>query len=283
MNKDKKIQFQGIPDGYCNICGQYSQALTRDHIPPQGCVKPTSVELRTLKQYISKSKKPTTSQSGLNIRSICGNCNNNLLGTEYDPELIEVSKKVASMVRSQRELGLSLPEQINLIVKPQRLIRSVVGHILAGKLPIAGKPPISAPFPDALRNYFLDQSSNIPDKVEIYYWLYPSNKQIVINSLGIGSANGEGFISGSCLLKFFPLAFWVVWDKPTLFPISSTKIPKDRIKSLNDTCEIMIDLRNIPSLDYPEVPGEGKYIMSHDDSTFLAQPKKQKGFGKMIS
>ncbi|WP_016952861.1 hypothetical protein [Anabaena sp. PCC 7108] len=279
MKEDKNIKFKGDKEGYCNICGNYSQ-LTRDHIPPQGCVKPTSVELRTLTQYISKSsKKPTDSQSGLNILSICGNCNNTLLGTEYDPELIEVSKKVAGIVRVQHELGLSLPEKINLSVKPQRLIRSVVGHILAGKLPITGQPPISAPFPDALRNYFLDQSSNIPDELDIYYWVYPSNKQIVISSLGIGSTLGEGFISGSCLLKFFPLAFWVVWNQPTSFPISFTKIPKDEVQDLDGTCEIIIDLRQIPHLDYPEVPGEGRYIMLHNDSTFLAQPKKPKGFG----
>jgi len=279
MNKHQKIKFEGDREGYCNICGNYSP-LTRDHIPPQGCVTPTSVELRTLTQYITKSStKATVSQSGLKILSICGNCNNNLLGTKYDPELIEVSKKVDNMLRVQRELGLSLPDQINLSIKPQRLIRSVIGHILAGKLPIAGKPPISAPFPDALRNYFLEQSSNIPDQVEIYYWLYPSNKQIVINSLAIGSTLGEGFISGSCLLKFYPLAFWVVWDKPTSFPINFTKIPKDKVKGLDETCEIMIDLQNIPHLDYPEVPAEDQYIMSRQGSTFLAQPKKQKGFG----
>jgi hypothetical protein len=202
-----------------------------------------------------------------------------LLGTEYDPELIEVSKQVASMVRVQRELGLSLPEKIDLSVKPQRLIRSVVGHILAGKLPIPGKPPISAPFPDALRNYFNNPSSNIPDKLEVYYWVYPSNKQIVINSLAIGSAMGEGFIAGSCLLKFFPLAFWIVWDKPASFPINFTRISQDKLKGLDETCEIVLDLRNIPPLNYPEVPGEGRYIMFRDDSTFLAQPKKPKGFG----
>lgn len=279
MKKNIQVKFKGDKEGYCNICGQFSQ-LTRDHIPPQGCVKPTPVELRTLTQYLSEpSEKPTTSQSGLNILSICGNCNNNLLGTEYDPELIEVSKQVAGMVRVQRELGLSLPEKIDLSVKPQRLIRSVVGHILAGKLPIAGKPPISAPFPDALRNYFLNQPSNIPDKLEVYYWVYPSNKQIVINSLGIGSAMGEGFIAGSCLLKFFPLAFWIVWDKPASFPINFTRISQDKLKGLDETCEIVLDLRNIPPLNYPEVPGEGRYIMCRDDSTFLAQPKKPKGFG----
>jgi hypothetical protein len=281
MKNDKYIKFKGDKKGYCNICGNHSE-LTRDHIPPQGCVKPKPVELRSLIQYVSKSSdKPTDSQSGLNIFSICGNCNNTLLGTEYDPELIEISQKLAGIVRVQHELGLSLPEKINLSVKPQRLIRSVVGHILAGKLPITGQPPVSAPFPDALRNYFLDQSSSIPEELDIYYWVYPSNKQIVISSLGIGSTLGKGFISGSCLLKFFPLAFWVVWNKPTSFPISFTKIPKDKVqfKDLDETCELVIDLRHIPHLDYPEVPGGDEYIMSHNDSTFLAQPKKPKGFG----
>ncbi len=278
-NKITQVRFKGDKEGCCNICGQYSQ-LTRDHIPPQGCVKPTNVELRTLTHYLSQSsEKPVNSQSGLNILSICGNCNNNLLGTEYDPVLIEVTKQVASMLRVQQKPGVSLPEKIDLSVKPQRLLRSVVGHILAGKLPISGEPPISAPFPDALRNYFLDQSSTISDKVEVYYWVYPSNKQIVINPLGIGSAMGEGFISCSCLLKFFPLAFWLVWNKPDSFPINLTKISKDNFRGLDETCEIVLDLRNIPPLNYPEVPGEGRYIMCRDDSTFLAQPKKPKGFG----
>ena len=279
MKKNKQVRFKGDKEGYCNICGQYSQ-LTRDHIPPQGCVKPTTVELRTLTQYLSRpSEKSMTSQSGLNVLSICGNCNNNLLGTEYDPELIKVSKQVAGIVRVQRELGLSLPEKIDLSVKPQRLIRSVIGHILAGELPTTGTPPISAPFPDALRNYFLDQASSLLNKLEVYYWVYPSNQQIVINLLAIGSAMGEGFISGSCLLKFFPLAFWIVWDKPDSFPISLTKMSKDKFKGLDETCEMVLDLRNIPPFGYPEVPSEGKYIMCCDESTFLAQPKKPKGFG----
>ncbi len=279
MSNNKQPRFKGAKEGYCNICCTHSN-LTRDHIPPQGCVKPTTVELRTLTQYASSpTKKPIISQSGLNILSICGNCNNNLLGTEYDPELIEVSKKVASIIRSQRNLGLSLPEKIGITVKPQRLLRSVVGHILAGKLPVPGESPISAPFPDSLRNYFLDQSSNLSDKFNCYYWLYPSNRQIVINSLGIGSALGEGFIAGSCVLKFFPLAFWLVWDKPDAFSIDTTQMPKANFKGLDETCEIILDLKNMPSLDYPEVSEKGKYIIGCDDSAFIAQPKKPKGFG----
>jgi len=279
MKENKQVKFKDAKEGYCNICGQHSQ-LTRDHIPPQGCVKPTTVELRTLTQYLTEpSGKPVNSQSGLNILSICGNCNNNLLGTEYDPELIAVSNQVARLLRVQQEGGLSLPETIELNVKPQRLIRAIIGHILAGKLPIPGQTTVSAPFPDALRNYFLDTSSTIADKIEVYYWVYPSNKQIVINSLGIGSAIGEGFISGSCLLKFFPLAFWIVWDKPSSFPINTQKISNEKFKSLDESCEIGVELRDFPPLNYPEVPGKSRYIMYRDDSTVLAQPKKPKGFG----
>jgi len=280
MQNDKQLKTKNSKEGYCNICRNYSQ-LTRDHIPPRGCVTPKSVELRTLSQYLSKSdQKPTISQSGLNILSICGNCNNSLLGTEYDPELIELSKKVAGLVRLNREQGFSLPEKINLLIKPQRLIRAVIGHILAGKLPISDENYKPAPFPEALRNYFLTQSSQLSEEIEIYYWIYPSNKQIVINSLGIGSSMGEGFISGSCLLKFFPLAFWIVWNKPDSFPINLTKIQKDKFKDLDDTCEIVIDLRNQPPLGYPEVPNDSRYIMLNEGSSFLAQPKKPRGFGK---
>lgn len=279
MTKDNRVRFKGDEKGYCNICGQYSK-LTLDHIPPRGCVKPTAVELRTLIQYLSEpGKKPTISQGGLNVLSLCGSCNNKWLGTEYDPELINVSKKVSSIVKSYLDLRLSLPEKIPLVVKPQRLIRAVVGHILAGKLPIPGQSSISAPFPDALRNYFLDRSSNIPDELNVYYWVYPSNKQIVINPLAIASVIGEGCIAGSALLKFFPLAFWLVWDQPASFPINFTSISKDKFKDLDDTYEIILELRKLPSLYYPEVPGEGKIIMYCDDSTFLAQPKKTKGFG----
>lgn len=75
------------------------------------------------------------------------------------------------------------------------------------------------------------------------------------------------------------MLFGLVWDKPDSFPINLAKISKDKFKGLDETCEIVLDLRNIPSLNYPEVPGKGKCIMGRDDCTFLAQPKKPRGFG----
>ncbi len=106
LRKIMQLKFKGNKEGFCNICGQHSQ-LTRNPIRLQGCIKPTPVELSHLSQYLCEpNKKSTISQSRLILLSICGNCNNNLLGTEYDPELIEVSKQVSRLVRFQGNLGL---------------------------------------------------------------------------------------------------------------------------------------------------------------------------------
>ena len=276
------VQYRGKKEGFCNICGSYGK-LTRDHIPPQGCVKPKAVELKTLSAYLTEpiEKTGTLSQSGLNVRSICANCNSKLLGTEYDQALIDVSQRVAGLVKVSREQGIALPARISITVQPQRMMRAVIGHVLAGKVPSSEAPPKSAPYPDGLRQYFLDPSRNIPSEVEVYYWLYPSNEQRVINSLGLGSTEGKGCIPSSCILKFFPLAFWLVWDKSSTFPINAEKIPASAFKGIDDTCEIALDLRNIPPLNYPEEPDDSYILMLRHDSTFLATPKRQKakGFG----
>jgi len=270
---------KGPQEGYCNICSKYTQ-LTRDHIPPQGCITPAALELRTLNQHISyKNRKPLFSQNGLNIRSICGQCNNTLLGTNYDPELISLSRQLANLVRVQNELGFSLPQQVSLRVKPQKLARSVIGHVLAGTLPSTSTPPISAPFPDALKRYFLDSSSPMPNELDVYYWIYPSRQQIVINYLALALDSGKGFIAGSSLLKFFPLAFWIVWNKPNTFSIDFPKLLKNKSLDLDEPNNLIVDLTKIPHLSWPEVPDGNQIVMYRDELTVLARPKRPKGVG----
>lgn len=280
---NKQVKNKGPKEGYCNICGQHSQ-LTQDHIPPQSVIPAIPLKLRTLAQKLGTlpqfdtevNEKSVFSQNGLWMRSLCGNCNNNLLGAKYDRELSAVSKQVASLLRAQQELGLHLPEPIKLKnVKPQRLIRAVIGHILAGRSPTLEQPRTSAPFAKALRNYFLDTSSNIADEIEVYYWIYPNEEIVVINGLMMFS--GEGVISGSCLLKFYPLAFWIVWDRPSSILINAQKISKEKLRSLDESCEIEVYLRNFPPLNYPEVPEQSKYFtIYHNDSTVLGEPKERK-------
>ena len=148
---NQHVQFKGKKEGFCNICGVYTK-LTRDHIPPQGCVKPKAVELKTLAAYLTEpiEKRGTISQSGLNVRSICEECNSTRLGTEYDPALVDLSHRVSSLVRASREQGIVLPERISVTVQPQRLVRAIIGHVLAGKVPSSTVTPNSAPYPRAI-------------------------------------------------------------------------------------------------------------------------------------
>lgn len=280
MKKNKQKKNKDTKEGYCNICKQYSQ-LTRDHIPPKGCVEPTSLDLITLKQYLTKSnEKPTISQNGLWRLSICKNCNNSLLGRNYDPKLIEFSNQVANLLKGQ-EVGLCLPEKIKLNVNLQPLIRAVIGHVLASSKLTPGQPPPPGLLPDALRDYFLNTSSAISDKIEIYYWIYPSKQQRVMNGFCIVSAIREKEIMCTSLLKFFPLAFWIVWDRPPSFEINCQKISNEKLSGLDENCEIVISLRNFPPLNYPEVIDLDKYlVMYNNELTVFAQPRNSKGFGQ---
>lgn len=102
-----------------------------------------------------------------------------------------------------------------------------------------------------------------------------------MDALGFVSTEGKGDIPSSCILKFFPLAFWLVWNKSSTFLIDTEKIPVGAFKDLDDDYEIALDLRNIPPLDYPEEPNDSYVISLCHDRTFLATPKRQKpkGFG----
>jgi hypothetical protein len=279
----KEEKTKKSKEGYCNICKQYSQ-LTLDHIPPKSCGNNKALKVKT------PSTKAIIYQNGLMLPSICGNCNASLLGKKYDKELSKLTNTI-NRILDEKSLNGLLPETKKLNIEPQLLIRAVVGHILAaGKLqtscnlPIAGQPPRPKTVPDILRNYFLDPSSNIPDKIDIYYWLYPFDNISVINGLSIipneiltllvtGKNLGLNFlekevITSSYLLKFRPLAFWIVWNKPSSFPINFHKIS-------DESREIIIDFQNFPRFDYPEILDEDKYGTVYLDKLIrLGEPKE---------
>ena len=89
----------------------------------------------------------------------------------YDPELNKISKDVRMLLKATKTIWLGQRQYIP--VKPQRLARAIVGHLLAGGLS-PDNSPVKAACPDALREYFLDPMAPLPDKLDIYYWLYRS-------------------------------------------------------------------------------------------------------------
>ena len=72
----------------CTICQQHS-TLIWDHVPPKGSwvFGKTKVSMRP-SLNLAGDPKLRESQNGLKFRTLCRECNN-LLGTKYDPEIMD--------------------------------------------------------------------------------------------------------------------------------------------------------------------------------------------------
>tara|TARA_Y100000588_G_C14168160_1_gene887870 strand:- start:1077 stop:1307 length:231 start_codon:yes stop_codon:yes gene_type:complete len=57
-------------------------------------------------------------------------------------------------------------------------------------------------------------------------------------------------------LKFFPLAFWVVWNVPEEINISLPKLLPNKKVGGDELTQITVDFVSHPRLDFPETPDD---------------------------
>lgn len=278
-----RVLIQGEKQGYCRICKQHGD-LTHDHIPPKGSITISPVALRTLGQ--DEKIKPVIAQGGACFRTLCSNCNNNLLGKQYDPELNKVSKEVGSLVNKISDLsyqGFLLPPKVEIDIKPQRLARAVIGHLLASNYhPNQGDIKRHVPSSEELRNFFLDRNAVLPNNFNIYYWFYPGNSQVLIREAAMRFYSREILFFG--LIKFAPIAYMLTINEPTNCKPNAPNLFSNRNIGIDNTEKIQINLDSYPPLDSPEHPNDDdKYIILFNDQlTSIATKKKskKKGFAK---
>ncbi|WP_331345530.1 hypothetical protein [Cellvibrio sp. UBA7661] len=264
---NKRVNTWGATTGYCAICRSFGQ-LTQDHVPPKGCGNVKDVTLQTLLQHMVRSKIKRHSQHGVQFRTLCSNCNNNLLGARYDPELIRLYNSVSELGDKVRQNKTYLPRNFFCEIKPQRLVRAVVGHLLAAHsinfLSNGDKLP---PFYDSLSKYFLGESEHFPENIEIYYWFYPYRSYKVAKSTAVASLSWSGYLFGD-VIKFFPVAFWLVMDKPAHINIPHNLLLVDKTMDIDSKVEFQLNLKNTPNVNYPEMPDkDGIILMSEDASS----------------
>lgn len=207
----------GSKIGICNICGAAGQ-LTEDHVPPKGSIKPEKVGIKNIIEAIEKADFRSTriSQNGVKFRSLCSVCNTNRLGRNLDPDLNQFSCKVAQIFRNQNHLVF--PNKIDIRLKPQKIARAVIGHLLAAEIREDMRvPPVSEPMPDLMRDYFLNPSADLPKEFNLYVWPYRSQQQVILRCAGLVEVvNGTYSILGD-FLKYFPVAFWLTYKAPIVF------------------------------------------------------------------
>jgi len=257
-----RIETRGPEFGRCNICGRESK-LTEDHVPPKGCPKVGQARLMEIMAFLgSRQEKIRTRnfQRGITYRTICAECNSALLGQQYDPELISFLRKIESGLSNR----IFLP--IELTTKPNRLVRSVVGHLIAHGV---GLHRTGSMYED-LTDYFLDPRSSWPRSLQLFFWPYPSNDQVVIRgSASLSIKKGEkGFVYA--LFKFFPAAFMITVGEPRYFPYLYLRMDNILSEEIDQPASISIPISDIPPIRWPEAPADHNMVL-HTDHSFGAK------------
>lgn len=141
--------------------------------------------------------KNQESQNGMKYKTICRSCNS-LLGSEYDPSIISFSRTVASYINTP----LVLPPDPECSVRVQRLMKGVLGHLLAAEV---GCPSHAIATSD-VRKYVLDPSEPLPETVNLFFWLHGHLGSVVILDLTKYSLRDRS-LHRLDVLKYFPIGF----------------------------------------------------------------------------
>jgi hypothetical protein len=242
--------------GPCSICGA-QDSLTVDHVPPKGATRISAMEMRDLMDRLSVSGskgRHELSQDGVKFRSLCRICNNERLGAQCDPELIRLCNHADGVLRSR----LILPATFAVDVRPMRVLRALVGHLLATQ---SGRRPVG-PFEEGLASFFLDLRLPPPRELECFYWIYPFNDQVIVRDAAL-TRLGHGIAPLVFkLIKFYPLAFLLTWERhETSWPYQMPQLTRFRDLSNDEAVPMTIDLRVKLPQRWPEAPtGDGAVL-----------------------
>lgn len=262
-------------NGRCLICGRIGK-LTRDHVPPKSVAPPRVLELRRLTAAFARDSNPIGQrrvvQRAPDFKTLCGTCNTDRLGHQYDPHLAKLANDFRAWVSASFSLGLSLPASFTVECSAQRVGRAIVGHILAAEERKDPAAPLSlAPMHAALREYFLDEEAALSPPYEIFVWPFPGAELMIARGFGIGTLGRDDSIFGD-ILKFFPLACWIVGERGREANLHFARLPLN-ISGLEKTAQLTISLRNVPHPSWPERSLGREYIVVVDDRTFYSVPR----------
>jgi hypothetical protein len=247
MNVKKKREKIGS----CNICLKVSN-LTWDHVPPKGGIKLSSMEIGDVWNVLANKIEPYPifSQSGVRYRTLCKECNSRL-GSEYDKVFNEFNRNISLFLRS----GLALPSFTYIKTIPARLIRAILGHLMAAKLSID-----DAVFDSSVRDFILSDDDPCPENIHIHYWIYSYDCTIIARDFAMAAVRGD--MSQSLfghVLKYFPMAF-LISDRPEYCGLPA--LTRYRNLSINDESEVRIDLRRFEVFDWPERVDDGNILFA---------------------
>jgi hypothetical protein len=259
--------------GRCVICNSIG-TLTFDHVPPQGVGPAQYIELSRLLPLVPEhpEKQSRRSYGNPQFPTICRICNGDRLGSQYDPHLIRFAQKFRTWVNASFKLGIALSSDFTIELQPHRVARSVVGHLLAAEERRDRTAALNnSEVSQSLRSYFLDTEAAFPMGAQIFVWPYPSESIVISRWFGLANPWRHGAIIGH-VLKFFPLAFWLVTKTQQELEFTLARLPLHSTTSIDETATLTIPLNLVPALSWPEMPGDEEIVFTDAARTLLGRP-----------
>ena len=272
MTKPHNISYNWIKRNEisrCNLCLKRDK-LTWDHIPPKDGGVQSKVIIESL--FSNRTGKQTSegqieSQNGFKIRSICKKCNNTWLGKYYDPTLNEFARHVSNILQSK----LLRPEVLEIPTKPNRLIRAVIGHLVASKIKYD-----RCTSDHLFRRCFFDMDSPILEDVNVFFWIHPHSETIIIRDTVMPRRRGDFLQNMLChVLKYYPVGFLVTTADSYEGLSSLTKFRNSEPDEINS---LRISIKNRRPSDWPERVDNGNFVMGGYalSRSTIAKPKTTK-------
>jgi len=265
------LETRGPKSGICNICGS-AGPLTEDHTPPKGYAPAVPVQFSHIAERLSSERRPKFQKApdGVKYRSLCARCNNELLGAGYDPALIDMASQVTGLLTS----SLLLPRAMIVRIKPQRVARAVLGHIAAQGVLRYDKGPSTIP----LRDYILDPSLPMLDDIRLCYWVYPHRARVLVRDAVIMRLLNGSEPSAIWMMKCFPLAFAVLWNRDFQFdaPCQPRNFDAHVGAQIDDVADLLVDLSNVPPEYWPEAPTDST-ILGYGQEALMATVSPLRG------
>jgi len=236
--------------GKCNICTKI-KPLSWDHVPPKGGISLSTMEMENLFHVFTRKKetrKIRESQNGIKFRTICKECNE-FFGVNYDTVVNDFSISVGRYLKTQ----IFLPPMLHHKTKPARLIRGILGHLLAAKAEFD-----DVIFDQQVRDFIFDLNAAIPENIHLFYWVYPYDCTIILRDFGMPAVRGSfkdiGFFQ---TLKSFPVAYLV---SDQLQYEKLFELTKYRNCGIDEEIEIPIQLNRVEHHYWPEMVDRGNLL-----------------------
>lgn len=204
-----RLTRKGKPSGYCIICGEYKNELSKDHVPPQGAAISQINGQKTAHEFFLMKPdevRPTLVRNGGFFKTVCKECNNYL--SNFDNELIRVNKLVDEKIRNHIKNKEESEDVISIPFDSGKYSRAMVGHLLASLPQSACDKKTDNKYILAMRRFVLGETNSI-ENVRFYYWFFPFSYQLMLHFFTYRTNHLKTVGS---IISFYPVAFMLVED-----------------------------------------------------------------------